>query len=251
MRAWSPTAAKPGACYDAASRKLSQESPPMPPSRRPFPHSTAGALLVVALLSGCRAGLKAPEEVRAIQCNGAGTGSDDTDIFRVGETRLALACQRSGGGKEMAARWALHNAKGWNDSGMTYRFRKRADGGLDRKQPEVSALRPVRSVSRYLVTMQFDTATNAQNNIMPARFRELKVPTPAAFALTGPETVFICQHPKLHDQMKHECGASLRSPGLYWRIDVVFGYSSQEPSIEDALPELVEAYQFAAAHIMQ
>jgi hypothetical protein len=213
----------------------------------------AGGLTVwgaTAMLLACQGGGKAPAEVRAIQCDGA--KSSDTDVFRVGETTLALACERSGGGKEMAARWALRHAKGWNDSGMTYRFRQRADGGFDRKEPEASALRPVAGVSRYLVSMQFDTAAPpAQNNMLPARFRELRVPTPAAFAQTGPETVFVCQHPKLHYQMKRECGAALRSPGLYWRIDVVFGHTTDEPSLDDTLPELVEAYRLAAAHIVR
>jgi hypothetical protein len=99
---------------------------------------------------------------------------------------------------------------------------------------------------------------------------EVSVPTPQAFAATGPSSTIVCFTPKnLYEKFGRRCVAYVRSNSLYWYINIDFppprrpAAHSEEAGDGSAVvdPELVkfhqamesnsiEAYNLLATHIL-
>jgi len=175
-------------------------------------------------------------------------------MFQVRSARIALRCWRSGDGETMAKIWEKRATRNFPEPGsVNYNFRKKPLGGFDRREPE-SSLHPRATEAQYTVQVNFGIEPRrAVSEADYDRHEHLKIATPAAFAAeTGSETVFHCQHPTLHYQMKPKCLAVFRSPDLQWGL-AIYMAPPKEPkhmTVEDLRADVTEAYALVAAHII-
>lgn len=222
----------------------------------------AGALVLIGLLgffTFWRAGnFSVPDEIRNIQC--PQQSKDQTpkpDVFSLAGTTLAMPCWRHGTGRSMVNVWKNEEEKDpthrYTDEikSTGYSFMKTLEGRFD--SPADTRL-PTRSEPAFRYRYKVDATISLKKGESSrkeffGRHREMSVPTPPAFSTTGPETIFLCQDATIHYQMAHRCVAQFQSKNLFWTIGVTFS-----PPVEDDFdmrPEVIEAYQLLAAHIIK
>ena len=222
-----------------------------------------GLLGLAGYIHSRQAGLLAvPEEIKAVQCEKGSRylAPEGQDVFRMGDETLALPCQDYGAGKRMIQAWEAqeekdpHHLRGEVSKSTSYYFKKKPDGSFARTTDSINPV-PYAGETRYAVhaTIGLKDPGPLRTDIYGKHW-EMSVPTPPAFAATGPETVFLCQDPGIHYQMNHQCLAQARSKSLFWIIRINFGEPVKKDPVKDTYdmkPEVIEAYQKLAAHIIR
>lgn len=191
-----------------------------------------------------------PDGVKAIECQ-KDSKSISNNVFDLMGTTLVMACQKTSGES-----WAKHWTTGTiadSDLHTTYFFKKQSDGRFSITDDALT-YSPSSALARYVVIA--DIRKNPSNAIEDRRAWEMRVPSPQAFAAAGADTTFWCHDPSIHPQMHHQCVGTAQTSGLFWRIHIIFGRPIKNESGKliddfDMRPEVMEAYQFLAAHILK
>jgi len=199
--------------------------------------------------------LAVPEAIKIIQCP-PDSESKDTDVFKLGRTTLVMPCQRYGDGKLMAKRWKIEEEKDPTHrmtnafKAVNYWFRKRTDGQFDRAHISLDLLPRTSDKTRYTVFATISLTTpDPLNADYFGRPWDMSVPTPQEFSATGSDTTFWCHGPKQHPQYVNECVTRAQSKELFWTVYIRFGRPAEDNI--DMRPEVIEAYQLLAAHIVR
>ncbi len=193
--------------------------------------------------------LTLPAEIRAIQCQPDARFREPggVDVFHLADITLAIPCQRPGEGRSMAKHWESPANRSSSDNYTNYSFKKLPNGRFARTDDDVGVTHYA-EVTRYAVGAEISLQDRRPIPVFSKQAWEMSVPTPPAFAATGPQTTFRCVDRKIHYQLPYLCYAKAQSGSVHWLIHVAFG--KPVPEDFDMRPEVIEAYQMLAAHIV-
>lgn len=214
-----------------------------------------GLLSLLGFFAAKRDGsLAVPDAIKIIQCPN-NSKEQEFDVFNLMGTTLAIPCSSYGNGKAMAKSWKTEEEKDPTHKYTSafkyfdYFFRKKPDGHFD-AAPEANDPIPSARDTRYAVQATISSISPGplQEKYFD-RHWEMSVPTPLAFAATGSETTFWCHGPKQHYEMSNECVARVQSKNLFWTVGITFGRPTEDDF--DMRPEIIEAYQLLASHVIK